>query len=52
MADANARRTKSIVTLANGVTMRGDVICGVPKFIGKRHVLSVEAEKIERQQAA
>jgi len=75
MADANARRTKSIVTFANGVSMRGDVICGpsgrlesvvydpceffefhpdegMPKFIAKRHVLSVEAERVARQQAA
>jgi hypothetical protein len=75
MADANARRTKSIIVLVNGTILKGDVICGPSgrlesviydpnefiefdpedgaiKFIAKRQILSVEAEKFVRQQAA
>jgi hypothetical protein len=75
MADVNARRTKAIIVLVNGTTLRGDVICGASgrlesviydpnafiefdpedgaiKFIAKQQILSVEAEKFVRQQAA
>jgi hypothetical protein len=75
MADANARRTRSIIVLINGTTLTGDVICGPSgrlesvvfdpnifiefqpdgrnmQFLAKSQILSVEADRTARREAA